>query len=115
MKDLLCEVDLAIMPSRTEGFGLVSLEALSSGLPFLVGNNSGFAQAIRDLPNGKAFIVDSEEPKEWATAIATVQKEHRKYIQKIKELREAYGKKYSWKEQCETLVDKMKKMIQGVN
>lgn len=37
------------------------------------------------------------------------------YIQKIKELREAYGKKYSWKEQCETLEDQMRKMVQGVN
>ena len=30
LKDLLCEVDLAIMPSRTEGFGLSALEALLS-------------------------------------------------------------------------------------
>ena len=37
MKKLLCEVDLAIMPSRAEGFGLVALEALSAGLPVLVG------------------------------------------------------------------------------
>ena len=33
MKKLLCEVDLVIMPSRAEGFGLVALEALSAGLP----------------------------------------------------------------------------------
>ena len=29
LKELFCEVDLAIMPSRTEGFGLTALEALS--------------------------------------------------------------------------------------
>ena len=40
MKELLCEVDLAIMPSKSEGFGLVALEALSAGLPVLVGSNS---------------------------------------------------------------------------
>ena len=39
LKDLLCEVDLAIMPSRTEGFGLSALEALSAGLPILVSGN----------------------------------------------------------------------------
>lgn len=115
MRRLLCEVNLVIMPSRTEGFGLVALEALSAGLPVLVGNNSGFAQAIRDLPNGKSCIVGSEEPEEWATAIATVRKEYGESVQKVEELREAYGKKYSWKEQCETLVDKMRKMVQGVN
>ena len=50
IKELLFEVDLAIMPSKSEEFGLVALEALSAGLPVLVGSNSGFASAIRDLP-----------------------------------------------------------------
>ena len=43
IKDLMCEVDLAIMPSKSEGFGLVALEALSAGLPILVSSKSGFA------------------------------------------------------------------------
>ena len=76
MKKMLCEVDLVIMPSRAEGFGLVALEALSAGLPVLVGKNSGFAQAITDLPYSKSCIVDSEELEKWATAITTVQQEH---------------------------------------
>ncbi|XP_066015691.1 uncharacterized protein [Pocillopora verrucosa] len=33
LANLFCEVDLAIMPSRTEGFGITALEALSAGLP----------------------------------------------------------------------------------
>ena len=32
---LLCASNLAIIPSRTEDFGLTALEALSVGLPFL--------------------------------------------------------------------------------
>ena len=48
LKDLFCEADLAIMPSKSEGFGLVALEALSAGLPILVGSKSGFAQSIRE-------------------------------------------------------------------
>ncbi|XP_020623964.1 uncharacterized protein LOC110061469 [Orbicella faveolata] len=35
LKGLFREVDLAIMPSRTEGFGLTALEAFSAGLPVL--------------------------------------------------------------------------------
>ena len=34
LEKLFCEADLAIMPSRTEGFGLAALEALSAGSPF---------------------------------------------------------------------------------
>ena len=49
---LFCEVDLAIMPSRTEGFGLAALEALSAGLPVLVSGNSGLGEALKKLPYG---------------------------------------------------------------
>ena len=38
------EADLVIMPSRTEGFGLAALEALSAGLPVLVNGNSGLGR-----------------------------------------------------------------------
>ena len=44
LKRVLCEVDLAIMPSGTEGFGLTGPEALSAGLPVLVSGNSGFGE-----------------------------------------------------------------------
>ena len=47
-----CEADLAIMPSRSEGFGLAALEALSAGLPVLVSGNSGFGDALKKLPFG---------------------------------------------------------------
>ena len=66
LKDLLCEADLAIMPSKSEGFGLVALEALSAGLPILVGSRSGFARALENVPHGKACIVNSDDPAEWA-------------------------------------------------
>ena len=52
LKELFCEADLAMMPSRTEGFGLTWLEALSAGLPILVSGNSGFGDALRSLPLG---------------------------------------------------------------
>ena len=39
LKRLSQEVDLVVMPSRTEGFGLTGLEAMSAGLPVLVSRN----------------------------------------------------------------------------
>ena len=47
LKRLFWEVDLELMPPRTEGFGLTGLEALSAGLPVLVSKNSGFGEALR--------------------------------------------------------------------
>ena len=92
IKELLCEVDLAIMPSKCEGFGLVALEGLSAGLPVLVGSNSGFASAIRDLPLGACSIVDSDDPAKWAEAIERVCVRHRVCLEESKILREFYGR-----------------------
>ncbi|CAH3175241.1 unnamed protein product, partial [Porites lobata] len=110
LKDLLCEVDLAIMPSKSEGFGLVALEALSAGLPILVGSRSGFAKALENVPIGFSCIVNSDDPAAWAEAIEAVRSRHRMRLQEIKSLRALYGQMYSWKEQCEALVNRMQRM-----
>ena len=113
LKDLLCEADLTIMPSKSEGFGLVALEALSAGLPILVGSRSGFAKALENVLHGNACIVNSDDPAEWAKAIEAVRLRHGMRLQEIKSLRASYGEMYSWKEQCETLVNRMQKMGHG--
>ena len=58
-----------IIPSRTEGFGLTALEALSAAIPFLVSQNSGFGEALQEIPRGSAFIVDSEDSEDWTEDI----------------------------------------------
>ena len=113
LKDLLCEADLAIMPSKSEGFGLVALEALSAGLPILVGSRSGFAKALENVLHGNPCIVNSDDPAEWAKAIEAVRLRHGMRLQEIKSLRASYEEMYSWKEQCEALVDRMWRMGHG--
>ena len=113
MKDLFCGVDMLIMPSKSEGFGLVAVEALSAGLPILVGSNSGFAKAIETIPFGKSCIVDSEDPAKWAEAIESVRVRHKVILGKIKQLKKQYRKTYCWKQQCEELVDRLREMVCG--
>ena len=114
LKDLFCEVDLAIMPSRTEGFGLTGLEALSAGLPILVSGNSGFGHALRALPHGDSFVVESKNPNDWAKAISSVrQKERAKRLQDIQSLRTSYEERYSWEEQCTSFIEKLWSLTKG--
>ena len=114
LKELFCEVDLVIMPSRTEGFGLTALEALSAGLPILVSGNSGFGDTLCTLPLGKPFVVDSADPKDWAKAIEAVRlKDRTKRLQEIQRLRASYEEKFSWKEQCGALIEKMRSLVYG--
>lgn len=46
---LLSTADLAIIPSRSEGFGLTALGTLSGGWSFLVTQASGFEEALQDV------------------------------------------------------------------
>ena len=109
LADLFCEVDLAVMPSRSEGFGLAALEALSAGLPVLVSGNSGFAETLKKVPHGSSCVVESEDPKDWANAIRAVRHKDREMrLGEFEFVRGAYSKKYSWKEQCDKLVERMK-------
>ena len=113
LKDLFCEADLTIMPSKSEGFGLVALEALSAGLPILVSSRSGFAKALENVPHGNTCIVNSDDPAKWAEAIEGVCVRHQVRLKEVKALKTCYGEMYSWKEQCKALVERMWKMVHG--
>ena len=111
---LFCEVDLAIMPSRSEGFGLAALEALSAGLPVLVSGNSGLGEALKDVLYGSICVVDSEDPKDWASAIKAVrQKDREMRLKETEIVRDNYALKYSWKKECDKLVERMSNITLG--
>ena len=105
------ESDLVAVPSRTEGFGLVALEAISAGIPVLVTSESGIAEALQEIKGGKSVIVESDDAKEWERRIQQVssQSPEERY-DNAKKLRENYDKKYSWRTECE----RFKRMIQDL-
>ena len=111
---LFCEADLAIMPSRTEGFGLAILEALSAGLPVLVSGKSGLGEALKDVLYGLHCVVESDDPKVWAKAIKDVrQKDREMRLEEIKSVRKSYALKYSWEKECDNLVGRMLNITVG--
>ena len=106
--------DLVIMPSRTEGFGLTALEALSAGLPVLVSRNSGLALALKEVSFGKNVVVYSDHHLEWAEAIRRVRSMNRKVrLKEASDLRKNYSETYRWEEQCSRLIKKMHELVGG--
>ncbi|KAL9956873.1 hypothetical protein ACROYT_G038423 [Oculina patagonica] len=103
-----CEVDLLLMPSGTEAFGIAALEALSEGVPLLLTSNSGLADALREVPLGPQCIVDPNA--NWAKEIKKAWNNLKTRQEEAKILCERYKEKYSWKEQCAALVEKMQSM-----
>jgi len=109
---LFCEADLAIMPSRTEGFGLAALEALSAGLPILVSDNSGLGKALAGIAFGASSVVYSDEHEEWGEAIRRVRKKPRAIrLEEARELRSRYDQRFKWQDQCAALVDKIRHVL----
>ena len=116
MKSLLCEADLAIVPSGEQGFGMFGLIALSSGLPILVHGASGLGEALKDVAGGWSSRVESEDVTVWSEAIKTVRDLKRTVrLEGADLLRKHYNEKYSWEKQCGDLVEEMLKMASGMN
>lgn len=67
LADELRASDIALMPSHSETYGLVSLEAAASGLPVIAYRSGGLKESVLDGTTG--VLVHSREPADWAEAI----------------------------------------------
>ncbi|MBB1252370.1 D-inositol-3-phosphate glycosyltransferase [Streptomyces alkaliterrae] len=60
--------DVLVMPSHSESFGLVAIEAQACGTPVVAAAVGGLPVAVRDGESG--FLVDGHDPADYATALA---------------------------------------------
>ena len=116
LKRVFSEVDLLLMPSRAEGFGITGLMALSAGLPVIASMNSGFGKVLSILKFGSSIVIDSEDPRAWTAAIKGIWNRDRKLrLDEVKDLRGSYDKRYSWTKQCKDLSEKIFNLHNGMN
>ena len=117
LKVMFYQSDLVALPSRTEGFGLVALEAISAGVPVLVSGESGIAEALQKVEGGNTVIVGSgENEDEWARRIREMYEEsaEEREANAVK-LRENYRKVYSWKAECERFNRLIENVVKTAN
>lgn len=67
---LLRGARIVLVPSHSETYGLVALEAAASGVPAIVAASGGLREAVVDGVTG--LVLDSRDPALWASAIADV-------------------------------------------
>ena len=111
LAELFLEVDLVLMPSGTEAFGLTALEALSAGVPILITHNSGLAEALKEVPLGHRYIVHQEA--NWAEKIKQARKNLKTGLDEASMLRDKYKEKYCWQDQCAAFVKKLRALHSG--
>jgi D-inositol-3-phosphate glycosyltransferase len=64
---LLAGAELLIVPSHSETFGLVALEAAASGTPVVAAASGGLVEAVADGVSG--VLLSDRDPERWAEAI----------------------------------------------
>ncbi|MGB7159398.1 MAG: glycosyltransferase family 4 protein [Tepidisphaeraceae bacterium] len=69
-QDALKQIDLLVLPSSAEGFGLVLIEAMAAGVPVIGTNAPGIRDVIRNNETG--LLVPVGSPPELAEAIRRV-------------------------------------------
>jgi glycosyltransferase involved in cell wall biosynthesis len=74
-------IDIFVLPSLSEGFGLVNLEAMAAGIPVIASDTGGVSEAVRDGING--YLV----PPGNATALA----DKIAYLLEHRDIRETMG------------------------
>jgi len=57
LSDDLARASALLLPSRTEGFGLVVLEAIAAGVPVLVSNRSGVGELLSGFREASSAVV----------------------------------------------------------
>ncbi len=60
--------DLLLVPSRSESFGLVALEAQACGTPVVAARVGGLSHAVGDGTTG--LLLSDHDPERWAMAVA---------------------------------------------
>ncbi|XP_022796730.1 uncharacterized protein LOC111335135 isoform X1 [Stylophora pistillata] len=101
MEEMFSEADVIVVPSRTEGFGLIALEAISAAVPVLISVECGIAKALEEVDGGMSVVVDSESPEEWAKRIRELSEQApgTRHTNALR-LRGNYGKTHDWKREC---------------
>jgi D-inositol-3-phosphate glycosyltransferase len=74
LADYYRAADVCLVPSRTESFGLVALEAAACGTPVVAASVGGLRSIVADGETG--FLVEGRDPLEWATAVALLLDDH---------------------------------------
>lgn len=99
--------DVFVLPSLSESFGIVNLEAMASGLPIVATRVGGLPEIIKEGNNG--FLVEPKNPKEIAEKVLLILKDE-ELSSRISRSNKEKAKRYSW----ESIVERLEEVYQTI-
>jgi len=93
--------DVCVVPSRTESFGLVALEAQALGTPVVAAAVGGLTEIVEDGVSG--YLVKGRDPADYAAAIARVLRDPEGRVAMGEEAR-ARAARFTWARAVDRLV-----------
>jgi len=92
--------DLVAVPSHSESFGLVAVEAQACGTPVVAAAVGGLTVAVRDGVSG--VLIDGHDPEDWAAAIGEL---FERGPQTMSAAAVAHAATFSWARTVDALLD----------
>ena len=71
-QDALCNMDVLWLPSRVEGFGLVLIEAMASGVPVVACEAGGVTDVVQQNVNGLLVSDAASQARSFAASLRTL-------------------------------------------
>lgn len=99
---------LVLVPSHSETYGLVALEAAASGVPVIAAATGGLREAVLDGETG--VLLESDEPAVWAAAIERVLGDAA-LAQRMGEAARAHALRHSWQASTERLLEVYRELL----
>lgn len=100
--------DACLMPSYSESFGLVGLEAQACGCPVIAANVSGLASVVREGVTGR--LVDGDDPSDYAARIASLL-DDRELARQMGSHGTLLAQRFSWERTAEKLRKEFEELI----
>jgi glycosyltransferase involved in cell wall biosynthesis len=105
------DIDVFAFASKSEGFGIVVLEAMHAGVPAVVSNISPLNQII--VPDESGLVADNENPDSFAHAIISLL-ENREHLRRIGEAgRARVAAEFSVERMVERTIGYYRQVIDG--
>ena len=110
LADFYAAAEAVLVPSRSESFGLVALEAQASGTPVIAADTGGLRFVVRDGVTG--FLVPGHDPGDYADRMLTVLSD-RVGARRMGDAAVAHALRFSWDETAAEVMDVYREVLGG--